>query len=215
MEHSKIKTFLVFVIIFSLNYAQLAPCFAGEKQKKVRVAFIGIKFDDMAPDLQERIFDRLMEILESKPGLQILKPEEVAGIIGAERMAPILAQPDSASLRALAGQLQVSHVFAGRLANQSREPQRALLVGELSRFDPASGLLHRFEVLKYYENFGVELVKFKQEFVETIATTQSSRKLSAVWLVVGGVTLFGIGAMALSSIKAGTEGEGAPPPDRP
>jgi hypothetical protein len=156
----------------------------------------------MTPDLQKRLLERLTEIIESNPGVQLIKPDEVAKTIGAEKIAPMLTQPDTASLRGLAEQLQAN-------------PQRVLLVGELNRFDRATNMLHRFEVLKYYDNFGVEMVKFKQEYVETMGAVKSSGKLSWVWLVIGGVTLLGIGAMALSSIKAGAEGEGAPPTDQP
>ena len=85
MKLAKIKTALTFVIIFSLNYAQLVPCFAGSKPQKVQVAILGIKFDDMAPELQKRVWERVLEAIESKPGLQILKPEDKGG--------PIVDQP--------------------------------------------------------------------------------------------------------------------------
>ncbi len=215
MRYASIKTTLIFLLIFALNYAQVVPCLAGANSKKVSAAFLGIKFDDMTADLQKRLLERLTEIIESNPGVQLIKPDDVAKTIAAEKIAPILAQPDTASMRSLVEQLQANYIIAGRLANRSDDPKRVLLVGELNRFDRATNMLHRFEVLKYYDNFGVELVKFKQEYVETMAPAQSSGKLSWVWLVLGGVTLLGIGAMALSSIKAGAEGEDAPPPDRP
>jgi hypothetical protein len=215
MRECSIKTVIVFLLIFALNYAQVVPCLAESKSKKVPVAFLGVKFDGVTADLQKRLLERLTEIIESNPSVQLIKPDEVAKTIAAEKIAPILAQPDTTSMRSLAEQLQANYIIAGRLANRGDDPQRVLLVGELNRFDRATNMLHRFEVLKYYDNFGVELVKFKQEYVETMGPAKSSGKLSWVWLVLGGVTLLGIGAMALSSIKAGAEGEGAPPPDRP
>jgi len=215
MRYTVSKTALIFLLIFALNYAQVVPCLAGTNSKKVLVAFLGIKFDDITPDLQKRLLERMMETIESNSSVQLIKPDDVARTIAAEKIAQMLAQPDTASMRGLAEQLQANYIIAGRIANRSQELQRVLLVGELNRFDRATNMLHRFEVLKYYDNFGVELVKFKQEYVETMGPARSSGKLSWVWLVLGGVTLLGIGAMALSSLKAGAEGEGAPPPDRP
>ncbi|MDZ7363010.1 MAG: hypothetical protein ONB46_20160 [candidate division KSB1 bacterium] len=215
MRYSVTKTALIFLLIFALNYAQVVPCLAGANSKKVPVAFLGIKFDEVPPDLQKRLLERMTETIESNSSVRLIEPDDVAKTIGAEKITQLLAQPDTAALRGLAGQLQVDYIIAGRLANRSEESQRVLLVGELNRFDRATNMLHRFEVLKYYDNFGVELLKFKQEYVETMAPAQTSGKLSWVWLVIGGITLLGIGAMALSSIKAGAEGEGTPPPDRP
>jgi hypothetical protein len=215
MRYPVIKSALVFLLIFALNYVQVVPCLAEAKSKKVPVAFLGIKFDEVPPDLQKRLLERMMETIESNSSVRLIKPDDVARTIGAEKIAQMLAQPDTISMRGLAEQLQANYIIAGRIANRSQEPQRVLLVGELNRFDRATNMLHRFEVLKYYDNFGVELVKFKQEYVETMGPAKSSGKLSWIWLVVGGITLLGIGAMALSSIKAGAEGEGAPPPDRP
>jgi len=215
MRYSSIKTTLVFLLIFALNYAQIVPGFANSRSKKVSVAFIGIKFEDVAPELQARLLDKVTETIESNSSLQLIKPAAVAKAIGPEKIAQLLAQADSSSFRALAEQLQVNFLIAGRLANSSREPQRTLLVGELNRFDRATNMLHRFEVLKYDDNFGVELVKFKQEYVETMIPAESSEKKSLAWLVLAGVAVAGVVAMALTFSKAGAEGEAPPPPDRP
>ncbi len=214
MLYSSIKATLVFLLVFALNYAQIAPGLAGANHKKVRVAFVGIKFEEMPKDVQERILERVREAIESQAGLQFIKPAEAEKALGPEKIAAFFNQPDSAAFRALIDGLQADFLIAGRIANQSRDPKRILLVGEISRFDRATNLFHKFEILKYYDNFGVELVKFKQEYVETMNPTATSGKQKWVWLVLGGVTIAGIVAMTLSSIKAGAEGEGSPAPIR-
>lgn len=215
MRTSSLKTALVLLIIFAFNYAQIAPCFAGDKQEKVRVAFAGIKFDEMPAEVRGRVLERVQELLEQESSFQLMKLPEVEKTLGAERLARFFAQPDSAAFRALAAELQADYVFAGRIANQSREANRVLLVGELDRFDYAANILNKFEVLKYYDSFGVELVKFREEFVRTIVPTNTGGK-SLPFIVLGGITVVGIVALVLSSGKQGSQGEGGlPSPDRP
>ncbi len=216
MRDMPIKTVLIFFLIFALNHAQLAPCFAGEKSKKVKVAFAGIKFDGVPNDVRGRVLDRVQELLEQESSFDLIKPAEMEKTLGAEKLARFLAQPDSAAFRALAAELQTDYVFAGRMANQSREANRVLLVGELVRFDRAANILNRFEVLKYYDNFGVELLEFREEFVKTIVPAGSGGSKKLPFIVLGGITVLGIVALVLSSGREGSQGEGGvPPPDTP
>jgi hypothetical protein len=208
MRHVSFKTILIYLLIFALNYAQLAPGFAGEKNKKVKVAFAGIKFDDVPAEVRDRVLERVQELLEQEASFQLMKPPEVEKILGAEPLANFFADSDSAAFRALANALQTDYVFAGRIANQSREADRVLLVGELDRFDHAANILNKFEVLKYYDNFGVELVKFREEFVKTIVPANTGGSKSLPFIVLGSITVVGIVALVLSSGKEGSQGEG-------
>lgn len=210
MRCSSIKTIVIFVVIIALNYAQIVPVFAGEKNKsaKVKVVFAGIKFDDMPADIRGRVLQRVQELLEKESSFELTKPEAVEKQLSAEKLAHFFSQPDSAAFRALAEELQVDYLFAGRIANQSREANRVLLVGELVRFDRAAGILNKFEVLKYYDHIGVELLKFQEEFVKTIVPSNQGGNKALPFIVLGGVTLAGIIALVLSTSKSGSEGEG-------
>jgi len=215
MRHVLVKKILTFTLIFALNYAPLAPCFAGEKTPKVKVAFAGVKCDDMPEEVHANVQARVQELLEQEPAFDLLKPQEMEKKLGAEKLAAFLAQPDSAAFRALAADLQVDYVFAGSLANQSRD-QRVLLVGTLGRYDRAANILNKFDVLKYHDNFGVELLKFREEFVKTIVPAATGKSKSLPFIVLGSITVVGIVALVLSSGREGSQGSGgAPPPDSP
>lgn len=210
----RVKTFLVIFLIFSLILAQFIPAIADSK--KVRVAFAGIKFEDLPEEIEKRIFDRLQDQLGSESSLELIKPAEIQETIGSEKMIAFFDQLDAASFSTLAEELQADYVFAGHLANNSRDSGRILLVGELFRYDRDSNLRHKFEVLKYYDTFGVELFKFRHEFVKTIVPEEQSKSGILPYLLLAGVAAVGIATFALVKIDAGSEGApGQRPPDTP
>ncbi len=215
MRYTALKKILVFSIIFALNYAQLAPGFASEKTNKVKVAFAGVKCDGMPDDVRANVRARVQELLEQESTFDLLKSDEVEKKLGAEKLGAFLAQPDSAAFRALATDLQVDYLFAGSMTNQSRD-NRVLLVGALARYDRDANILNKFEVLKYHDNFGVELLKFREEFVKTIVPAGAGKSKSLPFIVLGSITVVGIVALVLSSGREGSQGSGgAPPPDSP
>src|SRR5574341_834750 len=115
MRPSSIKTTLAFLLIFALNNAQIVPCLTGEKNKsnRVKVAFLGIKFDDMPADVRDKVLQRVQELLEKESAFELTKPQEVEKKLGAEKLAQFFDQPDSVAFRALTKELQTDYLFAG------------------------------------------------------------------------------------------------------
>ncbi len=210
---SKWKTALVLFLACSVGLTQVASGFSGKRQSRLRVAFIGILFRDMPVDVQKRILRQMTEMLEEEPSLRVVKPAAVEKAVGKARVTQTLANPDSASFASLAEELGVDYVFAGDLANQARDSNRILLVGNLYRFDRAPGLFNRYEVLKYYDRFEVELLRFQQQYVKTLAAF--TRKHTWPWLVLAGVGVAGLVALTLVSTKRSGEGKPPVPPIRP
>ena len=208
MNASIMKKTLAVLLIFAVGHAQVVPTFAGAKSDKPRVAFVGISFQGVPEEIQAKIQGRLLETIQSGSTLEVMTPDNLQKKLGTGKIAEFFSTADSSAFRKLADELETDYVFAGRLEGQVRESDRLLLVGEFNRYDRASHLLHRFEVLKYYDNLGVELVKFKEEYAVTIAPQTGSQSKLAPWLVLGGVTVVGIVAMLLTFGRAGAEGDG-------
>ena len=206
MNYRIIKTAIVFLLIFSVTFIQIVPSFADSK--KVRVAFIGIQFEELPADIQKRILEKVTNLFTEESSLQLAKPTDIQAIFGREKVAEFLKQQDNTSFLNMVEELDVDYIFSGRISNNSRESGRILLVGELYRYDRVSNLRHKYEVLKYYENFGVELVKFKHEFVKTIVPYEGSGRKIVPYLVLAGVILAGTAAFAL--VKMELIGSGDP-----
>lgn len=199
-----VRPFIVYLVSAALLVTPTALAYA--QTTMVKVAFIGIAFEDVSPDIQKKITDDLLALLREERLLSILTPEDVQERIGEERRAQLLAQLQKTSILDLALQLDVDYVFAGKLSNQSRDPQRTLLVGSVQRFDRATRASFSIDILRYANDLGEDFTKIKQELVVTILPSTSSALASALpLLIVGGIALIGVLALLLSTGK--TSGE--------
>jgi hypothetical protein len=205
------------VLIVSLSFWQIFPAYASANGKSIRVAFIGIKFEEIAPDIQEKILQSVTEILMQETSFQVLKPAAVRQAIGFHGIDEFLDRQDKTALQTLAEQLDAQYIFAGHLINNSRDPNRILLDGELIRFhSPTQGVLS-FRILTYYEDLGVELVKFYQTHVNplTLAPEAKTKKLK-IWplVVIGGLAVAGILSYNTLGQAGSRDREGPEPPEK-
>jgi len=204
---------IVVLLIFSLLSLQIVPALANGK--KIKVAFVGLQFEHLPKEVREKILRRVEDLLKAQSSFQLQDPEKVEALLGAEIVAKLLKHPAQSDFVELAGKLQVDHIFGGKISNNAREGAKILLVGELYRYDRASNLRHKFEILKYYDNIGVELIKFKEEFIKTIVSEAKTGPRILPILVLGGVVLAGILSFAFISAKGGAGGGRIPDPDPP
>ena len=119
------------------------------------------------------------------------------------------------TLAAIADELQADFIYAGTISNNAHEGERTLLVGELYRYDRASNLRHKFPILKYYDGFGVEVVKFRNQFVRTIIKNEGTRFKLLPALVLGGIAIAGILAFIFVSAEGAIGGGSIGEPDPP
>ncbi|MFQ5631198.1 MAG: hypothetical protein ACE5I1_20695 [bacterium] len=202
------KAPLVILLITAFLHTYVMPGHAESKNDKgkVRVAFLGIKFEETQPDVEKKLYSRMEKLLRQQPAFIITKPEDARISLGGEQVDHLLSQPDSAAYQEAADKLQVDHIFAGHIADHSRNESRVLLVGQFFRYDKKSNLLHKFDILKYYDAIGVEFVKFDKEYVRTIIPESKTKKVLWPWLIVAGLGVASLIALSFVGTKSGSEG---------
>jgi hypothetical protein len=199
-----VRPVVVYLVCVALLVSPTASAFA--QTSVVKVAFLGIAFEDVSPEIQKKVSDDLLSLLREERSLLTLTPDEIRERIGEERRAQLVAQMQRSSMLDLAAQLDVDYIFAGRLSNQSKDPNRTLLVGSIQRFDRATRATFSYDILRYAHDLGEDLKKIKHELVVTILPSTSSSLADALpLLIVGGIALLGILALLLSTGK--TSGE--------
>ncbi|MFQ5650599.1 MAG: hypothetical protein ACE5IY_11710 [bacterium] len=210
MDSLSVKKQFVYVLILSLLSAQNAALVAGGKAKQIRAAFIGLDCDDLPQEIEETLAWRINAILESEDALLMTKPDAARIAYGREKLAALLAQQDSEAFRTFADKYQFDHVFSGRLRNTAAEGEPVHLVGELTRYDLATGSLNTYMIDTSYEKVGNDLVRFKEQYVRSLFSPK--KKGLSPWpiLLLGGTLIAGVVAFSLKGESSGG-GEVLPP----
>ena len=206
------KTMTVSLICSLLLYA-FAPVLAGSK--KLSVALMAIRFENVPDEVREGIDDRLSSLFTSESAMDVTKQPGIDNMIASELLNNGGMGGSLEALAGLAEKLEVEYIYGGHISNNNTDSKRVLLVGELWRYDRATGLRHTFEILKYYENFGVELLRFRNEFVRTVVAERNTGPKILPFLVLAGVAVAGIATFAIVSTGGGISGGGGQAPVTP
>ncbi|MFQ5823357.1 MAG: hypothetical protein ACE5JB_04810 [bacterium] len=191
MCKSSIKTALVFLLIFSIMSIQIVPSLASANKNKLQVAFVGLKFENLPQDIQDKLTSRMNAILETQKSISLTKPEGARITFGRKTIAELIENQDAESFLEFAEQYQFDYVFSGFLATQSHDDNRILLVGELNRYDLANSHINRYKINKDYEKIGSELNQFKQQYVKSMVKLEDSGKNPWSILLIGGIIIAG------------------------
>lgn len=170
------KKGITIIILASFFHAQISECLAQINSSKIKVAFVGINFDQVSTELQKDILRHINSMLHSETSLEVLKPEEINALVRKEELEKLFENFDLQAFKKVAEHLKVDHLFAGKISQQNQSDDRAIIIGELKRFDRNTELLHKFEILTYQDKLGVTLLKFKKEYIKTIASKQKKTK---------------------------------------
>lgn len=211
-----VKKTVALLLIQSFAFSEAVPTLSTNEREKIRVAFVGISFEKVDSWHQKRIVRRVTEMLGNERALQVMAPDKVGEEVGEEEVATFLASLDKESFAEIAERLKMDHIFAGKLINQTPDPNRLLLVGNMIRYDVHDNQMYRFEILKYYEGFGVEVLRIKQELVDTITparrpqTHRSVVSLFVVLIIAALIAMAFVGGKAV--VKGDTDGNGGETP---
>ncbi len=189
MGFSFIKSILVPLLIFSITFCQILPSWARDDDKDIRVVFVGIKFKNVPEQIREIISWRMTAILDTQESLILTKPDAARIVYGRKKMSELIEKQSLEAFLAFAEQYKFDHVFSGNLVNQSADSDKVFLVGELSRYDLATGNTNIYKISKDYDKFGNELIKFKEQYVESLLNNKDSERQPWSLLVVGGIAI--------------------------
>ncbi len=200
------KTSIAFLLVAAITVFEVTPGYANQNERLVKVAFVGVRFENLKTEIQNRIESDILRLMVEEKTLEVLPPQEVVRLVGRDKVMELENNLSKDSLLALAASLQVDYVFAGQLRNESSDTNRTLLAGRIVRVDRPTSLMYTLEVVRYYEEFSQDLVKIKLEFVTTIVPPPQSFFLRH-WpvLVLGGIAVAGMIALILGVGRGASE----------
>ncbi len=207
MEKIRFKIFIIASLINSLIFVQVFPNLVRAGEKKKKIALIGIKFVDVPQQTRDIISWRMAAILELKDSFYLTRPDEARIVYGRNKMDELLTKQEVELYQQFAKQFGFAYVFSGKLTNQTPDSSQVFLVGELSRFDLATGELNHYEIHTAYDNFGNQLVAFKKQFVESVAIGQRTGRSAWSFVILGGLVVATVLSLRLAlGNKSGESG---------
>jgi hypothetical protein len=133
-------------------------------------------------------------------------------MLGKERLAAILQGMNRDTLLYVATILGVDYVYVSKLANESKDSARIILVGSFARYDRLTGSSYSYSILKFYQNFHEDLKLIKEQFVSTILPKKESILSKWPFFVIAGLAIVGIILLFITPTKSGEEGTRPPEP---
>ncbi len=215
MKKHSLKQPIVLLVIFAFLHAHIlhaVPMLGKDRAVSVRAAYLGVRYGEMSPVFKKRMDERMQGLFDGLRNVVVMQPTAVTAAVGEEMVQAFLDAPGKESAREIAARLDADYLFWGKMSQQQQENDRILIVGELNRYDRQSDMLHRFDLVKYYDVIGVEFTAFQQEYVQSVQPQIVQKKILWPWLVVGfaALTFLAIKAVGASFGSEGENGGGDP-----
>lgn len=214
---AKRKCVLTSVLCFCLLSLQVVPGYAAylSKQDAVRVAYLGLSFNGVDEDQQNNIDTRISVLLDTEPLLYSIPQQQLQNRLDASLVNRIRQQLRKEDLQEAARQLDVDHIFAGNIENQSRTQDVAALTGRIIRYDVATDNLYTLRIKTFFDDFNSELVRINNQLVRTIVPEKKEgffkRYLPGVLIIAATALAVGLLLGKTDGQSSGTDGGPTPP----
>ncbi len=186
MYKYNIKPGFIFLLIYALLFCQLFPDLARADESKPDVAFIGIRFKKVSPEIEKLVLNRISAILEQEDEIILTTPEGARKVFGQENINALLARQDPQSISAFAKHNQFDYVIYGTIINESSDSNQVFLSGEINRFDRIHQQIQRHTIAAPLARLDQQLEQFRARYISNLSSGQKSGfKLGPFIILVG------------------------------
>jgi len=155
--HAAISLFLCYPFLYG-----------AEKKRKPVIAFVGTRLENIPELHHNRINLKFHNLFSEYQGIVYKGPNPVMEALGPATADSVIGTADKAMLKRAATQVEADHIFFATLDNQSQNADRVMLVGSVVRYDLETDQVYRMEVLRYIDDFGIEIARVNQNLLSTI-----------------------------------------------
>lgn len=200
-----LKNFLAFILSVCLLNIQVLPAYSSYlSQETVNVAFVGIDFQDVDPEHQKNIENRISVLLEEEPSFYNVPDSDIQNQLDESLFGELKDQQRKDAFRTAAESLNADFIFAGKLENTSKDSKNTALVGNMVRYDAATDNLYNLSIKSFYEDFNEELVRIDNQLIQTIVPEEKKGFLKRY---LPGVIIVGATVAAMVILLGGTDGQ--------
>lgn len=213
---SNSKNFLVTSVILLVFLLQVNSCGNVAQQVNdnptpnddtVRVALLGIAFENIPEAEQQEILNRLSAVIDVHEKIEFIAPEDLQDdAISNIDFKQWSQNPEESRQAEIADLLNVDHLYWGWLENPRGEDREILLDGSLHRFDLHSERSYSMSILGELSTYDETLERFQHHMVETVIPQVEEAEEREGWPIyaVAAFALGGIVAIAISMYQGGS-----------
>ena len=165
--------------------------YGAEKKRKPVIAFIGTRLDNIPEVHHNRINLKFHNLFSEYQGIVYKGPNPIIEALGPATVDSVIGTADKAMLKRAATQAGADHMFFATLDNQSQNADRVMLVGNVVRYDLETDQVYRMEVLRYIDDFGIEIARVNQNLLSTI-DIDNTIPFSSAGLAFGAIMVLGL-----------------------
>ena len=165
--------------------------YGAEKKRKPVIAFIGTRLDNIPEVHHNRINLKFHNLFSEYQGIVYKGPNPILEALGPATVDSVIGTADKAMLKRAATQAGADHMFFATLDNQSQNADRVMLVGNVVRYDLETDQVYRMEVLRYIDDFGIEIARVNQNLLSTI-DIDNTIPFSSAGLAFGAIMVLGL-----------------------
>ena len=165
--------------------------YGAEKKRKPVIAFIGTRLDNIPEVHHNRINLKFHNLFSEYQGIVYKGPNPILEALGPATVDSVIGTADKAMLKRAATQAGADHMFFATLDNQSQNADRVMLVGNVVRYDLETDQVYRMEVLRYIDDFGIEIARVNQNLLSTI-DIDNTIPFSSAGLAFGAILVLGL-----------------------
>ncbi len=185
------KKYLIVFVILALIIYEFYPSLAYAQRDKVRVGFIGFKFEGVEHKVQRDITNSVLYLLAQKPSVEIVSPEEAVSIVGGEKINTVLSLPSESEVVLVSHMLGVDYLFFGNFVNQGSDTSDLVLYGTFECFDRPKRRIHTVEITWRYKDIDSEVKKIDKEFISKVLPKSGGALTNLFFIIVLGLIIIG------------------------
>lgn len=147
--------------------------------------------DNIPEAHHNRINLKFHNLFSEYQGIVYKGPNPILEALGPATVDSVIGTADKAMLKRAATQAGADHMFFATLDNQSQNADRVMLVGNVVRYDLETDQVYRMEVLRYIDDFGIEIARVNQNLLSTI-DIDNTIPFSSAGLAFGAIMVLGL-----------------------
>ena len=191
---------LVFILINALVLGQIRTGPAP-----VKIGYVGTDITGYDDWLAQELEQKLLEIFSDLSQEQYIDTQYFNEKIDVNAF---YSDINNDSFAKLSDEIDADYFFAGKIENPTTSSGRIMIQGTFYKYNKKSDIISKHDILRYYDQFDLEIEKIKESQLNTIKNINQPASLLKAGLFFGAIAIIGILLFTFSAAGISAEGEG-------